>query len=83
MQIIFDLIFFVKTGAWICWLGKEVGNIVGAAEFQANDVIDFVLARLVTGDAVFGIDLVFGGSGNVAHRRGIARLANLGGGGIG
>lgn len=67
VQIVFDFVFFMEAGLWSRWFRSEIGNIVGAAQFQRNKVVNFILPGRVADDAIFGVDLVLDALGNMAH----------------
>jgi hypothetical protein len=51
----------------IIQLGPQIANRVAPAKFERDEVVDLVLASRVMSDAVFRVDLVLLGLGNVAN----------------
>src|SRR5512143_3018029 len=43
VQVVLHLVFFVEAGPRVGGLRPQVGNVVGAAQLQRNEVIDLVL----------------------------------------
>ena len=58
-------------------LWPEVLDRVGTAEFQGDQVIHFVLAGSVVGDAVRGIDLILHGLRHVPNLLAVARNTDV------
>ena len=58
-------------------LGPEVLDRIASAEFQGDEVIDLVFPRRASGDAVFGVDLVFHRLRDVTNFLRIARREDV------
>jgi hypothetical protein len=62
VEFVFELVFFDIAGAGFVGLGPEVFEVVRAAEFEGDEVVDFA-AAVALGAVVFLVDLpshVFG-----------------------
>ncbi len=67
MQIILNLILFMKARLGASSLGPQVRNIVGAAQFQTHQVINFILTGQVLGDAILCKYLILHTLGDIAY----------------
>ena len=44
MQVVLNLIFFMKTGPGVGCFGEQIGDIIRAAQFKADEMVNFVLS---------------------------------------
>ena len=51
---VFERVLLMEAGAWFGGLREQVRDVVGAAQFEGDDVVDFVFARGVMRDVVGG-----------------------------
>ena len=59
MQVIFHFILFVEAGLGVGRFWPKIGNIIGTAQFQRNEMVHLILAGGVGKDPIFGIGLGF------------------------
>ena len=68
VQMILENVLAVEVSVRvIIQLGPQVANRVAPAKFERDEMVDLILPGGVMSDAVFRVDLVLLGLGNVAH----------------
>jgi len=72
----FEVVLPVAAVAEVVGLGPKVAQAVVAAEFQADEVVDLVLAGDVVGDPVFGVGLVLRRLADIADAAGVPAAAD-------
>ncbi len=76
VQVVFDEIFLMKAWRRAGKLRPEIRDIIRAAQFQADEMINLVLAGQVTCNTILGVNLVLFALWHVAYRARISLLAN-------
>ena len=76
VQVVFDAIFLVEAWRRAGCLRPEIRDIIRAAQLQADEMINLVLAGQVTCNTILGVNLVLFALWHVAHRARISLLAN-------
>src|SRR5579859_813723 len=83
MQVILYLVFLVEAWLWARCLRPEISKTVRSSQFQANEMIYFILACRMMEDAICRVVLILFTCRDIAYGTGITRLANDGFGGGG
>jgi len=62
----------MKAGRWIGSLRPEIGDVIGATQFQADQVIDFIFTWQVMRYLILRVDLVFFTEWDITNRAGVS-----------
>ncbi len=76
VQVVFDEIFLMKAWRGAGKLRPEIRDVIRAAQLQADEMINLVLAGQVTCNTILGVNLVLFALWHVAYRARISLLAN-------
>src|SRR6266480_3716924 len=76
MQVIFDFIFLMETRFGTGKFRPEIRDIIRPSQFQANEMINFILARCVTCYPVLSIILVLLAIRYIAYTLRVSWLAD-------
>lgn len=75
MQGVLQLVFLMEAGCRRGCFGPEVGDFIRSAELERDEVVDFVGASRMRGDAVRAKDFLLCRFRHIPHRLRVAGFA--------